>query len=137
MTYPVILYTTPCAATSISYPICRLPVSAKLVSGLYLKLARNEHHLIFSDPEKNNTVKVIELESTIDMGGQHQSPSQLVSRNVRTVLNDVILNKLQSRDYSNNIDFARYKIDWLCTLLLRIGGTLDPGLEDSTFWGIS
>ena len=61
------------------------------------------------------------------MEGQHQSPVQLVSLNVRSVLNDVI-NKLQSDDYSSNIDFARYKIDWLCTLLLRLGGPLEDSL---------
>lgn len=61
------------------------------------------------------------------MEGQHQSPVHLVSMNVRSVLNDVI-NKLQSDDYSSNIDFARYKIDWLCTLLLRLGGPLEDSL---------
>ena len=61
------------------------------------------------------------------MEGQHQSPFELVSTNIRTVLNDVI-NKLQCRDYSVNIDFARYKIDWLCALLLRVGGNLEDSL---------
>ena len=62
-----------------------------------------------------------------DMEGQHQSPFELVSTNIRAVLNDVI-NKLQCRDCSVNIDFARYKIDWLCALLLRVGGNLEDSL---------
>lgn len=61
------------------------------------------------------------------MEGQHQSPFELVSSNIRAVSNDVI-NKLQCRDYSVNIDFARYKIDWLCALLLRVGGNLENSL---------
>ena len=61
------------------------------------------------------------------MEGQQQSPVQLVSMNVRSVLNDVI-NKLESDDFSSNIDFAWYKIDWLCTLLLRLGGPLEDSL---------
>lgn len=61
------------------------------------------------------------------MEGQHQSPFELVSTNISAVLNDVI-NKLQCRDYSVNIDFARYKIDWLCALLLRVGGNLEDSL---------
>ena len=61
------------------------------------------------------------------MEGQHQTPFELVSTNISTVLNDVI-NKLQCRDYSINIDFARYKIDWLCALLLRVGGNLEDSL---------
>ena len=61
------------------------------------------------------------------MEGQHQSPFELVSTNISAVLNDVI-NKLQCRDYSVSIDFARYKIDWLCALLLRVGGNLEDSL---------
>lgn len=63
----------------------------------------------------------------VKMEGQHQSPFELISTNIRAVLNDVI-NKLQCRDYSVNIDFARYKIDWLCALLLRVGGNLEDSL---------
>ena len=58
------------------------------------------------------------------MEGQHQSPLELVTSNLRAVLNDVI-NKLDSRYYSSNIDYVRYKIDWICTLLVRLGGTLE------------
>ena len=61
------------------------------------------------------------------MEGQHQSPFQLVSVNITAVLSDVT-NKLRSAEYSNNIDFARYKIDWVCTLLLRVGRTLEDSL---------
>ena len=61
------------------------------------------------------------------MEGQHQSPLELVSSNLRAVLNDVI-NKLESRYYSSNIDYVRYKIDWICTLLVRLGGTLEESV---------
>ena len=61
------------------------------------------------------------------MEGQHQSPFQLVSVNIGAVLSDVI-NKLESAEYSNNIDFARNKIDWVCALLLRVGGALEDSL---------
>ena len=61
------------------------------------------------------------------MEGQHQSPLELVSSNLRAVLNDVI-NKLESRHYSSNIDYVRYKIDWICTLLVRLGGTLEESV---------
>ena len=60
------------------------------------------------------------------MEGQHQSPFELVSTNISAVLNDV-KNKLECRDYIVNIDFARYKIDWL--LLFRVGGNLEDSLE--------
>ena len=43
------------------------------------------------------------------------------------MLSDVI-NKLESTEYSNSIDFARYKIDWVCALLLRVGETLKDSL---------
>ena len=61
------------------------------------------------------------------MEGQHQSPFELVSTNISAVLNDV-KNKLECRDYIVNIDFARYKIDWLCALLFRVGGNLEDSL---------
>lgn len=61
------------------------------------------------------------------MEGQHQSPLELVTSNLRAVLNDVI-NKLESRYYSSNIDYVRYKIDWICTLLVRLGGTLEESV---------
>ena len=59
-------------------------------------------------------------DKSINMKGQQQSPLELVSTNVRAVLKDVI-NKLQCGDYVNIIDFTWYKIDWLCSLLLRFG----------------
>lgn len=61
------------------------------------------------------------------MEGQHQSPFELVYANVKGVLNDVI-SKLEGQDCSNKIDFAQYKIDWICALLLRMGGTLEHSL---------
>ena len=62
----------------------------------------------------------------------HQSLFELVAMNISAVLNDVI-NKLQCRDHSVNIDFARYKIDWLCALLLSVGGNLEDSLPRYLF----
>ena len=56
--------------------------------------------------------------------GQHQSPYDLIVTNMRVILNDVI-NKLESRD---SVDYARYRVDWLCSLLLRLGGNLETSL---------
>ena len=51
------------------------------------------------------------------MEGQHQSSFELVFTNMSAVPNDVV-NKLQFRDCSVNNDFPKYKIKWLCALLL-------------------
>ena len=61
------------------------------------------------------------------MEGQHQSPFEIVYSNVKEVLNDVI-SKLEDQDCRNNIDFAQFKIDWICALLLRMGGILENSL---------
>ena len=58
------------------------------------------------------------------MEGQHQSPFELITNNARSILRDVV-NKLESGDVDNNIDFIRYRVDWLCSLLLRLGGNLE------------
>ena len=55
------------------------------------------------------------------MEGQHQSPFELITNNVRSILRDVV-NKVETGDVDNNIDFIRYRVDWLCSLLLRLGG---------------
>lgn len=59
--------------------------------------------------------------------GQHQSPLELVRQNSRSILNDVI-NKLKCGDFYSNIDFARYRVEWLCSVLLRLGGNLEESL---------
>ena len=43
------------------------------------------------------------------------------------MLNDVI-SMLETSDNDSNIDYARYKINWICTPLLRIGGTLEESV---------
>ena len=56
--------------------------------------------------------------------GQHQSPLELITQNVRGILADV-LNKLECGDVDRSIDFARYRVKWLCSLLVRLGGSLE------------
>ena len=59
--------------------------------------------------------------------GQHQSPLELITQNVRSILADV-LNKLECGDVDHSIDFARYRVEWLCSVLLRLGGSLEENL---------
>ena len=59
--------------------------------------------------------------------GQHQSPLELITQNVRSILADV-LNKLECGDVDHNIDFARYRVEWLCSVLVRLGGSLEENL---------
>ena len=59
--------------------------------------------------------------------GQHQSPLELITQNVRSILADV-LNKLKCGDVDHNIDFARYRVEWLCSVLVRLGGSLEENL---------
>ncbi len=61
------------------------------------------------------------------MEGQHRSPIELVSTNVKAVLMDII-SKLEGQSCSNKIDFAQYKVDWLIRLLLRMGGNLEESI---------
>ena len=52
--------------------------------------------------------------------GQHQNPRDLIVSNVTTILNDII-NQLENTTINNigNItDYAKYRIDWLLSLLL-------------------
>ena len=53
--------------------------------------------------------------------GQHQSPIELITQNFKSILRGV-LNKLECQNGDNNIDFARYRVEWLCSVLLRLGG---------------
>ena len=55
--------------------------------------------------------------------GQHQSPLELITQNVRSILADV-LNKLECADVDHSIDFARYRVEWLCSVLVRLGEVL-------------
>ena len=59
--------------------------------------------------------------------GQHQSPLELITQNVRSMLADV-LNKLECGDVDHSIDFARYRVEWLCSVLVRLGGSLEENL---------
>ena len=59
--------------------------------------------------------------------GQHQSPLELITQNVRGILADV-LNKLEGGDVDRSIDFARYRVEWLCSVLVRLGGSLEENL---------
>ena len=59
--------------------------------------------------------------------GQHQSPLELITQNVRGILADV-LNKLECGDVDRSIDFARYRVEWLCLVLVRLGGSLEENL---------
>lgn len=55
--------------------------------------------------------------------GQHQSPPELISQNLRSILS-AVLNKLENGNINDKIDFARYKVDWLCSVQLMLGGNL-------------
>ena len=59
--------------------------------------------------------------------GQHQFPLELITQNVRGILADV-LNKLECGDVDRSIDFARYRVEWLCSVLVRLGGSLEENL---------
>ena len=59
--------------------------------------------------------------------GQHQSPNELIAQNLRSILSGV-LNKLECGNVDSNIDFARYRVEWLCSMLLRLGGNLEESL---------
>ena len=38
------------------------------------------------------------------------------------------LNKLECGDVDHSIDFAGYRVEWLCSLLVRLGGSLEENL---------
>ena len=59
--------------------------------------------------------------------GQHQSPLELITKNVRSILADV-LNKLECGDVDHSIDFARNRAEWLCSVLVRLGGSIEENL---------
>ena len=56
-----------------------------------------------------------------------KSPLELINQNVRSILADVV-NKLECGDVDLSIDFARYRVEWLCSLLVRLGGSLGENL---------
>ena len=52
-----------------------------------------------------------------------------------------VINKLESTDYISSIDYAKYKIDWICTLSFTVGGSLEeavlPSLQEAArMWSI-
>ena len=51
--------------------------------------------------------------------GQHQTPQELLTNNFREVIRD-ILNSLEGLG-SNDVDYARYRLDWLISLSTRFG----------------
>ena len=53
--------------------------------------------------------------------GQHRTAQELIENNVKTVLLDV-MNQLAS---STDLDYGLYKVEWLCSLVLRLRGTFD------------
>lgn len=56
--------------------------------------------------------------------GQHQTVRELIVNNVKTVLVDVI-NRLNS---NTGLDYSLYKVEWLCSLILRLGGMFEEEL---------
>lgn len=56
--------------------------------------------------------------------GQHQTVRELIVNNVKTVLVDVI-NRLNS---NTGLDYSLYKVEWLCSLILRLGGMFEEKL---------
>ena len=44
-----------------------------------------------------------------------------------------VLNKLECGDVDHSIDFARYRVEWLCSLLVRLGGSLEEILGLTEF----
>ena len=53
-----------------------------------------------------------------------QTTLQLIQNNVKVALNNV-LNRLNSVE---NLDYCLYKVEWLCTFILRLGGRLEEVL---------
>lgn len=58
------------------------------------------------------------------MDAQENSPEEIIISNIRSVVNDLI-HKLNSYD---SIDYVRYRVDWLCSLLIRLGGNFEAQL---------
>ena len=60
--------------------------------------------------------------------GQHQSPLELITQNVRSIL--AVVNKLECGNVDHSIDFARYRVEWLCSVLVKLGESLEENLLD-------
>ena len=56
--------------------------------------------------------------------GQHRTAQELIESNIKTVLLDV-MNKLAC---NADLDYGLYKVEWLCSLVLRLGGTFEAAL---------
>ena len=50
--------------------------------------------------------------------GQYWSPLELITQNVKCILADV-LNKLECGDVDHSIDFATYRVEFLCSALVN------------------
>ena len=58
------------------------------------------------------------------MQGQHRTTQELIESNIKTVLLD-LLNQLAS---NADLDYGLYKVEWLRSLVLRLGGTFEQAL---------
>ena len=56
--------------------------------------------------------------------GQHRTAQELIESNIKTVLLDV-MNQLAC---NADLDYGLYKVEWLCSLVLRLGGTFEAAL---------
>ena len=56
--------------------------------------------------------------------GQHRTAQELIESNVKTVLLDV-MNQLAC---NADLDYGLYKVEWLCSLVLRRGRTFEAAL---------
>ena len=92
------------------FTLLNCSVHIETESVLYITYSINEHFVI-----------------QMAHDGQHRTPLELISQNLRSVLIDV-LNKLECGDVDNSIDFARYRVEWLCSVILRLGGSLEQSL---------
>ena len=56
--------------------------------------------------------------------GQHRTAQELIESNMKTVLLDVMNHLACNAD----LDYGLYKVEWLCSLVLRLGGTFEAAL---------
>ena len=56
--------------------------------------------------------------------GQHQTTPELIESSIKTVLLDVLHQLASNAD----LDYGLYKVEWLCSLVLRLGGTFEQAL---------
>ena len=56
--------------------------------------------------------------------GQHRTTQELIESSIKTVLLDVLHQLASNAD----LDYGLYKMEWLCSLVLRLGGTFEQAL---------